>query len=562
MTSIESLLVKPDFESLRTMDSNEVQGQILNILETRYAKSSANTSAAGYLWATGCPLFYPYGEKAENYDLVSSGDPLLADPEILAYLIDQYNLDKNNSRLGRLTATAVQKAISMHLTPYDGQIAKDREQQDGFWKREIAPLENGEEILDKVTQQNGDTMWIQYMTIRNMVTSGSLPPELTVEYVKIFDSVERAAGKQEAEQLVRAIRKMKELGFDSLDRYFELILGEPVESVQAKAQNILDAFGNAIDRSQVPEEYFRYFNRLMVGYEGDAVSPDPEADIMKQLREMGISEEEWNAQVIMCKDGNPNIPTAYCYFISGTPDFPQVHGLDPEQVEWKNKFVWEKILKGANAGIALRGGNIDTAEQERLLYHEDGHAIEALLRGNMDQLEGRTPGISLIGRPITLNEVFSLLNESLMPSMRFFNRKESFLTHRYAALLLHEINMWRMAENVTNETEMDAFLKSAELSYQQVMGDSLHLRVSTGRALRDFFDPATPFIAASYAFGMPLALSIRKSLGDLQAPNARRALLEKVSEATAKGQNIEAVLSSIDISWDQATGRLSELKEV
>lgn len=559
MPSIEDLSRKPGLEHLSQFGAEQQSDEVLISLEQRYADSQANRASAGYLWATGCPLFYPYGEKAENYNRVATADPLLNDPEVLQYVLDRYQSNPEDSRVARLAATAVQTNISLYLTPFDGEAAKDRESREGFWEREIAGLPNGDYILETVAAEKGGNLWQQYSQIRNRVTSGALSPEEAAPLVPIFDAVERAAGKHEARQLVRAVGKLQELGFTSIDSYFELILGEPVEDVQEKAQTVVDQFKDGIDRSGQPKDYFEYFASLMKGFDNEEFPADMDEAILQVVESLGITREEWEAAIVTCYNGVSEIPTAYYYLFPGEPDFPQRLGLEPATQEWPNRYVWDKIRQGARAGIVMRGGAAQSSEHVRLTYHENGHAIEALLRILLDRAEGAPAGASLMGRPMTISEVFSLFNESNMPDQQFFKRKEGFLTHRYAALLMHEVNLWRAAEMVTNEAQMEQFLTNAERSYQETMGDALHLKVSTGRAFRDFFDPRSPFIAASYAFGMPLALEVKSQLAGLTKPSERRALLERVSAATARGRSVNDVVEALGRSWQSVAQTVQAL---
>ena len=272
----------------------------------------------------------------------------------------------------------------------------------------------------------------------------------------------------------------------------------------------------------------------------------------QSLAELGIDLDIWNSITQTVTDIAPEIGPAFYYFIQSIPQFKN------EYPELAQSEIWQNIRKGKSCFLLMRL-EANHPEGFRASFHEAGHAIETFLMLNMGKSTAET-GFSQNGRPMSLNEIFSLFHESRMPQEDFFKDRERFLTARFAGLTLHELNIWHIAEAFTRgEIELEDFLKKIEDSYQNTFGEGVNSDVPSGRSLSDFFTPYNPLFACGYVYGMVGATALMKYLeSGSDDGKSRIEALREIASISLTSETIEEILSAMNYSWQAGTAAMHD----
>lgn len=552
----QNLVATPGFAAIDGLSGPEQQHEaILDLLETSVIASDSDASAAYVLWAGKSEHYYPKWSEpqATNHLREKTKYEGIINHDTVSYLLEAR--DRNDQRVRRLIRTLIPQYLEIQLGELKKEIDTHRTTED-FW-REIRQESNGQQVIDYLNQLEGENLWQKFMGFRTPFLQGLSSPENIAWETKIFDTVEREAGKQDAEILFKTIELLHELGFQSVDEYLTLMMGENPSVIGQQLEEMQKVFHALPDRKTERKLYMKRQQEALAGINLTDTPDNPLLLVEQSLAELGIDKDAWTNEVGLVTDLNPEIATAYYVLLPFLPRFAGNYEGLSESPLWK-------LLQNHRI-VIMTPGEFQKTEDYRLLFHEEGHALEASLRLLQDKQNGRPPGSSLTGRPMTLNEVFSLFHEGRMPQQDYFKARERFLTARFVGLSQHEFTIWREAEKVVNAQEKDKnranrrFFNTINVSYKETLGKAVSAIVPTGRSLRDFFSPTNPGIASSYAFGMLIAASLREKIAQTDGAEEKKRILQTVADATTQRETVIDVLEQMGVSWKQAKENLHNL---
>ena len=531
------------FKAIAEIEDTELQDQqFREIFVSHLNQYRANTGAADLLRATKSPVFYPFeGNQAENSRREAAAFDDILNKDTIRYLLETSDLSDISDR--QILRFALKRFIGLEFWPLEIEISNDRASKKGFWKREIKPLPKGGKMITFLDEFQGENPWQRYNRFKSDFLSGRIDTRNLDLSTEIFNSVEKAASKQEAKKIFKVINLIDELGFSSVDEWLTFMIGIEPEQLRNQMEEVLMPF----------RQYFKvegrknYITRQLATLEWTwEISEDVVESTLKSLEELGVDLESWSATTETITDIAPEIGTAVYYFIQSEPQF-----ID-KYPQLGNSLIWQKIFKGKTSFLLMKP-EANHPEGFRYSFHEAGHALESFYR----IIKGSKPtdvGFAQNGRPMTLNEIFSLFHESRMPQTDFFINRERFLTARFAGLTLHELNIWRNADKyMKKEIGFGKFIEEIEKSYQETFGEGVNCDVPSGRSLTDFFSPVDPLFSSGYVYGMVGAGVID---GYIKAEEKRGNTffdsLSEIADVALNSENIEEVLYKIGYSWEEA----------
>ena len=490
----------------------------------------SNIYTCGVLYATGNTNFYPFvGEAAENYERETNVHSALFSPEMISNLLGQSQESVEARGL-------VRKLMRMYLEtatlPIQMEIEKERRTA-AFWKPIFRQAPAAKDVLERYDEDG--SLWQRYEAFRGAFLLPETSDEDIRAYTPVFDAVERAASRQNARWLLETARLVRSFGL-SFEKFIEIQLGQDPATLFSDANEIARTMRGTLKFSHgAPAYLIRQKEALQDVPNAEFPDTEWQEAIEQSLSDLGIPLDSWQNSVATITRAVPGHIGAY-YPI---PYLPNLVGSYPDLDQ---DPVWNIVR--THTIVLVCSSRITGAEGVRQVFHEHGHALEAFLSG-----------LPISGRPQLLNEVFSFFQELRMPQPEYAIARERFLITRFAALTIHELNIWKKAFEVADAPDDQAVARIAayaEQSYNHTLGRTLSCRVPTGRALRDFFTPTNPGVPASYTLGMLMAASLRTVATDAHD-------LTQAATATTMSETAREVLEKLGISWDEALLALQNL---
>lgn len=558
----------PEFAFAAGFVEPELQREaILSSAELLLVQAESTRNALAVLYGTGNQYFSPYsGQQAINYESEISGFSSVANKPFIEYLLEcDYQKD---SRARKILRSTLPLYLEVNLESLSRRQADERANQDIFWQK-VGPSQKREKIISFIDGFDGSNLWQKYQAFRTPFLAGQRGPYELQWETEVFDAIERAAGLQDQEILFQAVELIKDLGFENVDDFLELMYGVTTDEVTQDMDALLQVFSAMTGKKGRRKLFLQ--RQLEATSNADQSLPEGLAaeNLQKDLLDLGIPIDEWEKKMAILTNVTSDIAAAQFAAVFYPPE------LSGEYPDLEKDPVWSLIKD--KYGFLLSRDSDHHPEAYRYLYHEAGHALEVFLRLKEEENTGQLLGSSFIGTPLVLREIFSLFYEGRMPLEEYFIARERFLTARFAALAKHEITLWQEAEKVVKaiHTTHDptgreyspkelrrrtlkaktTFNHTANRSYKETLDRAVNARVPTGRSVRDFFTPIAAGQAASYAYGMLGAISMRKIIRSTQDPYSR---LTNLAQITSTSENIYAVLGHMGMGFQQALNNLRE----
>lgn len=563
-----TVLQLPNFAWISSLEELPLRHEaILSLAEVMLVQAESTRNALIVLFGTGNKYFSPYrGVQAENYEREISRFSAVANKPLIEYLLGaDYQGD---SRVRKILRSVLPLYLEINLEELSIRQADERADPQIFWQK-VGQGEKRGQIISFIDEFAGENLWQKYQAFRTAFLAGRRDPGNLQQETKVLDEVERAAGLQDQEILFQAVALIKDLGFASVDDYLELMYGVSPDEVSQNMDSLLEVFASMTDKKGVKKLYLQ--RQLEATSDTDQSLPkEPLKDNLAQdLASLGIPSQDWDEKTALLTNVIPDVTTAQFAPVYYPPE------LSDQYPDLENDPVW-KLLQEKFLFLLSRN-SYQHPEDYRYLFHEAGHSLEVFLRLEDEQVAEQPLGLSVIGRPLVLREIFSLFYEARMPNKEYFIARERFLTARFAALAKHEITLWREAEKAvkifqaSNDSlgnKLDpkelrrrtlkaktTFSHRANRSYKETLGRAVNAQVPTGRSVRDFFAPHASGQAASYAYGMLGALSMQQIVSKAQEP---KATLKDLAASTTAAENISAVLQAMGTDFQQALQTLKD----
>lgn len=380
-----------------------------------------------------------------------------------------------------------------------------------------------------LTEYNGDNFLDKYYDFRRQILS-TMPNDLKSNRTAIgwFDHFENKLSINESRLLFDTIDALHKAGI-SIEQYIQLRTGLMPNEIIDDLNKVLATFTFKDSRTQ-------YINRFA---QHAALGGNTNDFTMENLHQKVDNQFEVDVSDLKFVYSK-KVSSGIFYIVPNIPELPE--HLQHLWADKQGDVYFFIVNEHVNAN----------SEAERTVLHELGHAANSMQinEENEEDIANNITQVSLI------NEIFAILSEFNVSDKKHWNNVSRFFIARYAALGLHELKLWNLAEqHVRDKLSIEDFYEQAGESYSALLGQAVNADVVAGRFARDstidrssFFRPL--FANAAYVYGYLIATSMQ---------NLTPQQLKEKAYEFSRTTDVKQVLSSLGTTIDKTIKQFANL---